>query len=99
MAKIMVTGYYDPGNIKSFLEVYASTDKPKYPDYVKNVMALVSGTGDNKSYAIYEVPNDKIYEALGHLNRRYTFYASKMKGYTYIIEIVGPIEDAIASLK
>ncbi|MHA1112294.1 MAG: hypothetical protein ACTSRE_14400 [Promethearchaeota archaeon] len=98
MAKILVTGYYNPGLIKAFVEIYSSPDKPKYPDYIKKVENLVTGTGDFKVYAIYEVPNDKIYEALTHINKRYVYYAARVKGYEYNIELVGSVEEAIASL-
>jgi hypothetical protein len=99
MVKIMVTGYYDPAGYENFLPVFMSPDKPKYPDYIKKVENLATGTGDFKIYAIYEVPDDKIYESIKHLNKRYSFYAAKMDGYTYDVELVGPMEDAIASLK
>lgn len=98
----MVTGFSDPADVESFLPAITSKNKPKYPDWIKkieNLATATNSTGELKVYAIYEVPDDKIYEALKHLNKRYTFYASQMQGYTYIIEIVGPIEDAIATLK
>jgi hypothetical protein len=99
MAKIMVTGYYDPSSYDTFLPTSISPDKPKYPNYIKKVMNLMTGTGDFKIYALYEVPDDKIYEALKYLNKHYFFYAANMPGYEFNIELVGPIEDAMEMLK
>ena len=94
--KILVIGYYHPGDFEHNLEVYMSEDKPKYPNYIKKVENLVTGTGEFKFYAIYEVPESKIYESIQHLQKRYAFYASRLQNYEYEIELVGPMEDAIA---
>jgi len=99
MTKILVTGFYDPAGFKTFLKAFTSPDKPKYPDYIKKVLNLMTGTGDSKVYALYEVPDDKIYESLRSLNKRYFFYAANMQGYEFTIEIVGPVEDALDTLK
>jgi hypothetical protein len=99
MVKIMVTGYYDPAGYKTYLPAYTSPNKPKYPDYIKKVLNLITGTGDFKIYALYEVPDDKIYDALKHLHKTYFFYASEMQGYEYTVEIVGDAEDVMEILK
>jgi hypothetical protein len=97
--KILVTGYYDQSGYKTFLPTMMSPDKPKYPDYIKKVLNLLSATGEPKIYALYEVPDDKIYDALKHLNKRYFFYAANLPGYEYVIDIVAPIEDAMETMK
>jgi len=102
MAKIMVIGFADPAGYESYLSAYTSPNKPKYPDYIKktlNLTSATSSTGEFKTYSVYDVPDDKIYDALKHLNKRYSFYSANMDGYSYTIELVGSFEDAIAMLK
>ena len=99
MAKIMVTGFYDPADFKNFLPVMTSPDKPILPDYVKKVLNLLNATGDSVIYALYEVPDDKIYDALKELNKRYFFYAANLKGYEFSVDIVAPIEDAMGLMQ
>ena len=98
MAKIMVTGYYDPADFKNFLPVMSSPDKPKLSDYIKKALNVLNATGDSVIYALYEVPDDKIYDSLKELNKRYFYYAANLKGYEFSIEIVAPIEDAMGLL-
>ncbi|MFX0100041.1 MAG: hypothetical protein ACFFCS_10715 [Candidatus Hodarchaeota archaeon] len=96
MVHIMTTGIYPPSTSKELLKIYTSSDKPKYPDFLKKIhhWAAPSPTGDFKSIAIYECPDDKLYEALKALARRYVFY-TQAEGYKYTIDPLMDAEEAI----
>ena len=96
MAKIMVIGRYPPTKFKEMTALFMSSDKPKYPDFVKKLHNWVAQSHGSKYkvYAVYECPNDKVMESLTALTRRYHFYAS-LEGYEYSVEILMDMSEAI----
>ena len=85
MAKILVTGVMDPFESKDAMKVYAATDKPKYPDFIKKVenWGTIPENGLYKAYAVYECPDDKLHDAIKatHYKILKTCWGSIIKGY------------------
>ncbi|MFX1495350.1 MAG: hypothetical protein ACFFBZ_13785 [Promethearchaeota archaeon] len=75
----MTIGLITPHKVKELGELYMAKDKPGYPDFLKKVNEWGAPTykGKYRSIAIYEIPDDKLYEAMIALTRRYNFYASR----------------------
>ena len=87
----------DPFEMKEAMKVYAATDKPKYPDFVKKTdnWGTLPDNGLYKAYAVYECPNDKLHDALKAIMKRYTYYASNVSSYSYQMEVLYPEADLI----
>jgi hypothetical protein len=96
MGKIMMTAKYPPHKLNELVKTYMRTDKPAYPDYLKKVehwAAQITGE-KQKTYAVYEFPDDKIYESMTALTKRFNFYAS-IEGYIFKMELLVDAEAAI----
>ena len=96
MAKIMIVGKYPPHKSKELVEIYMSSKKPAYPDYLKKVENWAAQITDEKykSYAVYECPDDKIVGGFAALSKRHDFYAS-VEGYTFKMELLMEGDDAL----
>ena len=93
MINIMTIGTYAPTKFKALLELFVSKDKPAYPDFLKKIHnwgSPMSG-GDYRNIAVYECPEEKLYQAILALGKRYHYYA-QIEGYTY--EILPLINEA-----
>lgn len=96
----MVTNFVPPHKLKESSQVYVSKDKPKYPDFLKKIFNWAAGpspSGDYKTYAVYECPDDKLLEAMKALIARYNYYAS-VEGYKFFIEPLVDFEEAFKLL-
>lgn len=84
MVQILTIGLTEPHRLKDVVELFLKKDKPPYPDYLKKIVNGGAGmnSGKYRSIAIYECPDDKLYEAGIALSTRYNYYAS-VGGYTY----------------
>ena len=99
MVKIMVVGKYPPHKLNELIKVYASPNKPTYPDFLKKVENWAAQiTGEKyKTYAVYECPDANLVESMEALFKRYNLYAS-VEGYTFKVELLMEAEEAIKSL-
>ena len=68
---------------------------PKLPDYLKRVHVFL--TSGPKSYALYEAPNDKTYEALIEVSKRYVVY-QEVEGFESRVEPLMEVKDALAMI-
>jgi len=93
----MVTATYPPHKFDDLLKVYLGK-KTDYPDFVKRIHHWGITDGDYKNYAVYEVPDEKLYDGMMAIAKRYSTYA-KVEGYKYKIEPLMDSEKAIALLK
>lgn len=100
MAKILVTGTYPPVKFEEGMKVYGATNKPKYPDFVKKTdsWATLPDDGQYKALAIYECPNEKLYDAIKAITKRYNFYATSLAGYTFKVELLIPEAEALQAM-
>ena len=96
MVKIMMVAKYPPHKVSELVKVFMSTDKPVYPDYLKKVEHWAAQVTDEKqkTYAVYECPDNKIIESMTALTKRFNFYAS-VEGYTFKCELLLDAEAAI----
>ena len=96
MVHILTNGWYPPHKFKELIKVYMSKDKPAYPDFVKKIHHWAKGTPDGqyKTIAIYECPDDKLFDALKAISKRYAVYAA-VEGYRHTIEPLIDAEEAI----
>ena len=93
MNHIMTIGSYPPTKFKALYELFVSKDKPAYPDFLKKIHnwgSPMSG-GDYRNIAVYECPEEKLYQGILALGKRYHYYA-QIEGYTY--EILPLINEA-----
>ncbi len=95
MVHIMTIGLYPPTALKKLTEIYFAKDKPAYPDFLKKIHNWGAPSTENKyrTLAVYECPEDKLYQAMLALTKRYNFYA-QVEGYTY--EVLPLIAEADA---
>ena len=92
----MMVAKYPPHKLNELVKAFMSTDKPVYPDFLKKVEHWAAQVTEEKqkTYAVYECPNDKIIEGMTALTKRFNFYAS-VEGYTFQCELLANAEDAI----
>ncbi|MFX1344671.1 MAG: hypothetical protein ACFFBC_15185 [Promethearchaeota archaeon] len=84
MVHVMVKVKYPPHILEEFLKFYLSGKAPKYPDYVKRINQWVISGYEYKTINIYELPEEKLYEGIKGIAKRFSAYAA-FKGYKYKI--------------
>ena len=98
MVHVMVTVKYPPHILKEVLDVYLSGKAAKYPDFVKRIHQWVVSDYNFKTYNIYEIPEEKLYQGLKAIGKRYSTYVA-VKGYKYKIEPLIAGSEAIDLIK
>ena len=75
----MTIGLNTPHKIKEMAELYSSKNKPSYPNFLKKIHTWGAPPykGKYRTISIYEFPDEKLYEAMMALSKRYNFYASE----------------------
>ena len=85
MVHVMVKVKYPYHKTEEFLKFYLSGKAPKYPDYVKRIHQWLGPGYNVKIYNIYELPEDKLYEGVKGIAKRFSAYAA-FEGYKFKIE-------------
>jgi len=85
MVHVIVKVKYPQDKAEEFLKFYLSGKAPKYPDYVKRIHQWIVPDYVYKVYNIYELPEDKLYEGMKGIAKRFSAYAA-FKGYKFKIE-------------
>lgn len=85
MIHVMVTAKYPPHIYQEVLDVYLSGKAAKYPDFVKRIHQWVTSDYDIKVYSVYEIPEEKLFQGLKAIGRRFSTYIT-VKGYKYKVE-------------
>jgi len=101
MVKILVTGKFPPYMTSEGLKATLAKDKPAYPDFIKKVHSwgTLPEDGDYKGYSVYECPNERLYDGIKALLKRYHYYANAVEEYEFNVEILYPEEEVIEILK
>lgn len=74
----------------------AMDTKVDYPDFVKKVVDI----GENYvNYAIYEVSEDKVSEAIKIVTARYHAITMQVPNYQYLVKVALSMEDWVQTLK
>jgi len=98
MVYVMVTVKYPPHITPKILDVYLSGKAAKYPDFVKRTHQLVAADYNFKTYNLYEIPEEKLYQGIKAIGKRYSTYIT-VEGYKYKIETLIEGSEAIQLLK
>ena len=98
MVHVMVTVKYPPHKLQEILEVYLSGKAAKYPDFVKRIYQWVVSDYNFKTYNIYEIPEEKLYQGLKAIGKRFSTYVT-VKGYKYKIEPLVEGSEAIELIR
>ena len=97
MVHILVTATIPGHKGKEMTTVYLSGKQAKYPDFVKKIHQWYVMDNDARTYAVYEVPDDKVYESLCAIGKRYTAYVA-IEGYKYRAEVLIEEKDVLAMI-
>lgn len=82
MVYVMSIVKYPPHIAKELIKFYASGKAPKYPDFVKRTHQWVVSDYHYKTYNIYEIPKDKLYEGMKGIAKRLSAF-TEFEGYVY----------------
>ena len=96
MTHIMAIGTFPPHKINDLLERYMLKNKPAYPDFLKKIhnWGTQPVNGRYRRITVYECPEEKLYQGMFALSKRYNFYA-QIEGYTFEILTLVSEEDSI----
>ena len=97
MVHILVTATYPAHKGQEMVNIYLSGKQPKYPDFIKKIQNWLVMDNEIKNYAVYEAPDDKTYEALLAIGKRYTAY-TVIEGYKYKPEVLIEEKDVLAMM-
>ena len=100
MVHILITGRFPPIQSDEAIKATLATNKPKYPDFVKKIHSwgTLPEDGEYKAYTVYECPDEKLYEGINAIMKRYHFYVTAVEDYEYNLEILIPEEDSMKIL-
>lgn len=70
---------------------------PKLPDFVRTIYVFLSAEGKTTFYSLYEVPDDKYFEGIKAIIKRYTGYR-EIEGYEYKLIPLLESKDALAMI-
>jgi hypothetical protein len=82
MVYLMSIVKYPPHIVEDVVKFYVSGEAPAYPEFVKRTHQWVASGYQFKTYNIYEVPDDKIHEAMKGIARRLAAFA-RFDGYVF----------------
>ena len=94
MAFIMVTSTFPPYKSEEVGKLFTSNSLPKTADFVKRINIFVLADGITKIYALYEVPNEKLFDGMVSIATRYAGYRA-VEGFEYKIENLLTITEAL----
>ncbi len=94
MAFFMVTFTYPPDKAKEVGEAFVSGKAPELPDYVKRTQIFIVLDVELKTYAIYQVPDEKAHEGLVAITKRFTGYFD-IEGSRFKIEPLLTVAEAL----
>ena len=94
MAFIMVTSKVPPHNTDGVGKAFLEKKVPDVADFVKRVNIWIVADYETKMYALYEVPNDKMWEGYLSIATRYAGYRI-IEGFKYKIEALATVQEAL----
>lgn len=98
MTFIMVTSKYPLHKADEVIKVFLEKKLPEVPDYMKRISIWGVADFGPKNYSVYEVPNDKLHDAILALATRYNGFR-KIKGFKYKIEPLATVEESLPTFK
>ncbi len=94
MVFIMVTSTYPLHKADEVGQAFVWKKVPEVADFVKRINIWVVSEFDTKIYALYEVPNDKMYDGIKSLGTRYAGYRI-VEGFKFKIETLLTIQESL----
>jgi len=94
MAFIMVTSKFPPHKSVEVGQAFVGKNIPAVADFVKRINIWVVADFVTKVYAIYEVPNDKMWEGYLSISTRYAGYRT-VEEFKYKIEPLATVQEAL----
>jgi hypothetical protein len=98
MVQVMVTVKLPPHISDKVIKLYTSGKAAEYPDFVKRIHQWAASDYNFKIYNIYEIPEEKLFQGLRAITKRFSTYVT-IKGYKYKIEPLLEGSDVIQMLK
>ena len=93
MAFIIITGHFPPHKGTEVGQLFLKL--PKLPDFVETKHVFIASDLKLSFYSVYEVPEDKYFEGIKAISKRYTGYR-EIEGYEWRLIPVLEIKDALA---
>lgn len=94
MAFIMVTSRYPFHKAEEMGQAFIGKKVPEVADFVKRINIWVVSDFDVKIYALYECPNEKMYDALKSISTRYAGYRI-IEGFKFKLEPLLTVQEAL----
>ena len=94
MAFIMVTSTFPPHKSEEVGKIFTTNVLPKTADFVKRINIFVLADEKTKVYALYEIPNDKLFDGMVSIATRYAGYRA-VEDFEYKIETLMTIREAL----
>jgi hypothetical protein len=98
LVNVMSIVKYPPHIVEDVLKFYISGKAPAYPNFVKRRDQWVVSDFHYKTYNIYEIPEEKLYEGIKGIAKRLSAFA-RFEGYVWKIEILTKGSEAIDMMK
>jgi len=94
----MVTSSYPGHKADEIGQMFVGKKVPEVADFIKTINIWVSSVGSSdreyKIYALYEAPNDKLYEAIKSIAARYAGYRT-VEGFKYQMDSLLPVQETL----
>ena len=94
MVFIMVTLKYPLHKADEVGQAFIGKKVPEVADFVKRINIWVVSEFDNKIYALYEVPNEKMFDGYLSISTRYAGYRT-VEGFKFKIEVLATVQEAL----
>lgn len=95
MVNLMSIVKYPPHIAEDLVKFYLSGKAPKYPEFVKRVSQWMASDYEYLTYNIYEIPEEKLYEAMKGITKRLSAFASEFEGYKFKVQVLISGHEAI----
>lgn len=94
MVFILVTSRVPLQNAEGVGQAFLAKKIPEVADFVKRVNIWVVSDYETKMYALYEAPNEKLYDAIISISTRYAGYRT-IEGFKFKVEPLITVQDAL----
>lgn len=94
MTFVMVTAKYPLHKAEEMGKAFIGGKIPETADFVKRINIFVVADFNIKIYALYEMPDDKLYEGLKSIATRYSGYRN-IEGFKWKMEPLMTAQEAL----
>ena len=94
MTFVMVTGRFPLNKAVEIGKTFTSGKLTGVPDFVKRINIFIVADEEVKTYTLYEMPNDKLYDGIVALGTRYAGFR-EIENFKYKIEPLMTMKEAL----